>query len=223
MEREITAITAQKRNPQRVSIYLDGQYAFGLSRIVAAWLNPGQKLTSSEINLLQEQDSYEIAFQKAMAFINYRPRTIEETRRRLTDKGFSAEVVEITLEKLIEKGWLNDFDFARQWIENRNTFRPRSNRALAYELRLKGMADDEITKALDSFGGNESELAFQAGQKKAQQCRDEEKANFFKKVGAFLGRRGFHYGIVKPVVEQLWELVTASETECLPNTQKMEQ
>jgi SOS response regulatory protein OraA/RecX len=52
-------------------------------------------------------------------------------------------VVEATLEKLIEKRWLDDLDFARQWIENRNTFRPRSNRLLAYELRLKGVADDK--------------------------------------------------------------------------------
>ncbi len=223
MEREVTAVTAQKRNPQRVNIYLDGKFAFGLSRFVAAWIEPGRKLSSAEIERLQEQDSYEIAFQKAMMFINYRPRSIEETRRRLAEKGFSAEVVEATIEKLLEKGWLNDYDFARQWIENRNTFRPRSSRVLAYELRLKGVADDEITQALEDFGGDETELAFQAGQKKAQQCRNEEKNDFFKKVGAFLGRRGFNYEVVKPVVERLWATVATQKLEGLHDSQKMEQ
>lgn len=222
MEREITAIKAQKRNRQRVSIYLDGEFAFGLSRFVAAWLEPGRKLTEAEIAKLQEDDTYEVAFQKALQFINYRPRSVDETRRRLLKKGFSEEVVEITLEKLLDKNWLDDLDFARQWIENRNTFRPRSDRLLAYELRLKGLADKTIKQALEKFGGDEIELAYQAGIKKAKKCRDETQFDFRKKVGGYLGRRGFHYGIVKPTVERLWEEFGSPEEGRLDNHEKME-
>lgn len=205
MEREITAIKAQKRNRQRVSIYLDGKFAFGLSRFVAGWLEPGRKLSQAEIETLLIKDTYEVAFQKALQFIHYRPRSVEETRRRLNEKGFSSEVIEATIQKLLEKKWLDDLDFSRQWIENRNDFRPRSERLLAYELRQKGVADDKIKQALEKYAGDENELAYQAGIKKAKQCRDESKFDFQKKVGGFLGRRGFHYGIVKPTVERLWE------------------
>lgn len=205
MEREITALKAQKRNPQRVNIYLDGEFAFGLSRFVAGWLEPGRKLSDAEIKRLQEQDTYEVAFQKALQFISYRPRSVDETRKRLSEKGFSDEVVESTLQKLLDKHYLDDLDFARQWIENRNEFRPRSDRLLAYELRLKGVADKEITQALDKYSGDENELAYEAGIKKAKKCRQETKFDFQKKVGGFLSRRGFHYGIVKPTVERLWE------------------
>lgn len=222
MEREITAIKAQKRNRQRVNIYLDGEFAFGLSRFVAAWLEPGRKLTEAEIAKLREEDTYEVAFQKALQFINYRPRSVDETRRRLRKKGFSDEVVETTLEKLLDKNWLDDLDFARQWIENRNTFRPRSDRLLAYELRLKGLADEIIKQALEKFGGDENELAYQAGIKKAKKCRDETKFDFRKKVGGYLGRRGFHYGIVKPTVERLWEEFGSPEEGRLENHEKME-
>jgi len=114
-------------------------------------------------------------------------------------------VIETTIDKLLEKKWLDDLDFARQWIENRNTFRPRSERLLAYELRLKGLADDKIKQALEKYAGDENELAYQAGIKKAKQCQHESKFDFQKKVGGFLGRRGFHYGIVKPAVERLWK------------------
>jgi regulatory protein len=222
MEREITAIKAQKRNRQRVNIYLDGDFAFGLSRIVAGWLEPGRKLTEAEIQKLLEADTSEVAFQKALQFISHRPRSVEETRQRLRKKGFSDEVVEATLNKLLEKHWLDDLDFARQWIENRNAFRPRSDRLLAYELRLKGVADDVIAQALDKFGGDENDLAYQAGIKKAEQCRNETRLDFLKKVGGFLGRRGFHYGIVKPTVERLWEDITLPAQECPNNTNKME-
>lgn len=212
MEREITAIKAQKRNRQRVSIYLDGEFAFGLSRFVAGWLEPGRKLSEAEIKKLQEQDTYEVAFQKALQFISHRPRSVEETRRRLSKKGFNDEVIESTLEKLLDKNYLDDLDFARQWIENRNEFRPRSDRLLAYELRLKGVADKEITQALEKFGGDQNELAYFAGIKKARKCRHETKFDFQKKVGGFLGRRGFHYGIVKPTVERLWKEFAAEES-----------
>ena len=221
MEREITAIKAQKRNRQRVSIYLDGEFAFGLSRFVAGWLEPGRKLTQAEIEKLQKEDTYEIAFQKALQFINHRPRSIEETRRRLTEKGFEETVIESTLERLVDKNLLNDLDFSRLWIENRNSFRPRSNRLLAYELRLKGVSDDLITQALDRFGGNQTELAYQAGIKKAKQCQNENRLDFQKKVGGFLSRRGFHYGIVKPTVEKLWEEYALPQQR-LNNIGKME-
>lgn len=222
MEREITAIKAQKRNRQRVNIYLDGSFAFGLSRFVAGWLEPGRKLTDADIERLLEEDSYEVAFQKALQFINYRPRSVDETRRRLFKKGFNEEVVDKTIAKLQERNWLDDLEFARQWIENRNTFRPRSDRLLSYELRLKGVADDTIQRALEKFGGDENELAYRAGIKKAKQCRDETKLDFLKKVGGYLGRRGFHYGIVKPTVERLWKEFASSDPEPLNNTDKME-
>lgn len=222
MEREITAIKAQKRNRQRVSIYLDGEYAFGLSRFVAGWLEPGRKLTEAEIVKLQEEDTYEIAFQKALQFINYRPRSVSETRRRLSEKGFEEEVIETTVNRLVEKHLLNDLQFARLWIENRNTFRPRSNSLLAYELRLKGVSDDLIAQALESFGGDQTELAYQAGIKKAKQCQDENRLDFLKKVGGYLSRRGFHYGIVKPTVERLWEEFALPQQMHLNNNEKME-
>ena len=222
MEREITAIKVQKRNHQRVSIYLDGEYAFGLSRFVAGWLAPGRKLTEAEIEKLQKEDTYEIAFQKALQFINHRPRSIEETRRRLTEKGFESEVIEATLNRLVEKTLLNDLTFSRLWIENRNTFRPRSNRLLAYELRLKGVSDDVIAQALESFGGDQTDLAYEAGIKKAKQCQNETRLDFQKKVGGFLSRRGFHYGIVKPTVEKLWEEYALPQQTRLNNNEKME-
>jgi len=220
MEREITAIKAQKRNQQRVSIYLNGEFAFGLSRFVAAWLEPGRKLTDAEIEKLQQDDTYEVAFQKALQFINYRPRSVEETRRRLLKKGFSDEVVSTTLEKLLANHWLDDLNFSRQWIENRNAFRPRSDRLLAHELRLKGVADNVIAQALDKFGGDENELAYQAGIKKAKKCRYETKFDFLKKVGDYLGRRGFHYGIIKPAVERLWKEFALPEQERMGETEK---
>ena len=59
--RTVTAIEVQQKNPQRVNIYLDDQFAFGLSRITAAWLKVGQGLSEEKIASLQAEDAREAA------------------------------------------------------------------------------------------------------------------------------------------------------------------
>ena len=54
--RKITAIEVQKRRPNRVNIHLDGEFAFGLARIVAAWLRVGQELSEEKIEELQAKN-----------------------------------------------------------------------------------------------------------------------------------------------------------------------
>ncbi|HOG79782.1 MAG TPA: hypothetical protein PK454_08510, partial [Anaerolineaceae bacterium] len=66
MDQKITALKVQKRNPNRVNVYLDGDFAFGLARVVAAWLQIGQILTPEKITSLQAQDTHEVAYQKAL-------------------------------------------------------------------------------------------------------------------------------------------------------------
>src|SRR5210317_1123984 len=70
--KKITALTIQKRNPNRVNVHLDGEFAFGLARITAAWLRVGQELTPEKIALLKEEDAAEVALQRAFRFLSYR-------------------------------------------------------------------------------------------------------------------------------------------------------
>ncbi len=65
-----------------------------------------------------------------------------------------------TIQRLKENGFLGDEQFARDWVENRSTFRPRSKRMLAMELRQKGVAEEEIQQALAETG-DEDNLAYQ--------------------------------------------------------------
>lgn len=205
MEKEITSIRVQKRNPQRVNIYLDGDFAFGLSRFTAAWLKPGRRLSQSEIDKLIAEEDLEVALQKALHYLGYRPRSEQEVSKRLIDKGFSESVVATTLERLKEKAYVDDLEFACMWVDNRSTFRPRSHRLLSMELRQKGISDENITKALESLSTPEEELAYQAARNKALKCKSLDWQSFRKKVGSFLARRGFSYAITNPVLKRLWD------------------
>src|SRR5512147_1520926 len=147
--KKITTIEVQKRTPSRVNIYLDGEFAFGLARIVAAWLRTGQELTEEKIEQLQAEDARERAFQQAMLFLSYRARSESEIRQNLHKHEIPGDVIEQTLERLRQAGLANDNQFARAWVENRNTFRPRSRRMIAIELRQKGLDDEAVTSALE--------------------------------------------------------------------------
>jgi regulatory protein len=185
-----------------VNIYLDGEFAFGLSRIVAAWLGVGQELSEEKIDQLQAEEARERAFQQAMLFLSYRARSESEIRQNLRKHEIPEPVIDQTLERLRQAGLANDDQFARAWVENRSAFRPRSRRLMAMELRQKGLADEAVSSAIENV--DDETLAYEAAQKKVARFKNLEWNEFRKKLSDFLARRGFSYSVVAPVVTRLW-------------------
>ena len=200
---KITALKRQKRNAQRISVYLDGEFAFGLSRFAAAWLEVGQELTPEKIRQLRETDEREVAYQRALNYLSYRPRSEREVRQNLQKHDTPEAVIDETLDRLRRNGLVDDLQFAKDWVENRSTFRPRGRRALAAELRQKGIARETIEAALQNL--DEDALAYQAAVKQARKYENLEWADFRRKMNAFLARRGFNYETAKSAVEHVWE------------------
>jgi regulatory protein len=203
MERKITAIVRQKRNPERVNIYLDEEYAFGLARIVAAWLQVGQNLSDEKIASLQAEDAQEIAYLQAIKFLDYRDRSEAEIRVHLNKRDIDERVLDDVIDRLQKSGLVNDRRFATNWVENRIEFRPRGRRALSYELRQRGISEEIIQETLDQI--NDEDLAYQAAIKKAKNFRSLEWDDYRKKMSGFLSRRGFSYDITSPTLKRVWE------------------
>jgi regulatory protein len=204
MDRKITALKAQKKNPDRVNVFLDGEFAFGVSRIVAAWLKTGQILTEEKVLSLQQDDAREVAFQNALIVISYRPRSVHEVQKKLREKGFDDTVIDLVVERLKASGLVEDKEFAQAWIENRTVFRPRSQRLMALELRQKGVPDEVVQKALVDSVDDET-LADQAAIQYARKLKNLEWLEFRKKLSAFLARRGFSFEIIGPLVRRVWQ------------------
>jgi regulatory protein len=204
MDKEITALKAQKKNPNRISVFLDGEFAFGLARLVAAWLRIGQRLSEAEIDRLKQQDTYEVAYQRGLRFLSYRPRSEVEIQRKLSELGFEAAVQDATIQRLKDNGLLGDQQFAKDWVENRSTFRPRSRKMLTVELRQKGVEEEVIQKALAETE-DENSLAYQSAVKYARRLASLDWETFRKRLGGHLARRGFSYGTIAPVIRQVWD------------------
>jgi regulatory protein len=200
--RKITGLKVQKKNTQRVNVYLDGEFAFGLRRIVAAWLRIGQELSEEKIAQLKADDAREEAYQRALRLLDTRPRSVAEIRQKLLEHDIPEDLTDGVLERLKYNGFLNDERFAEIWIENRSEFRPRGKRALAYELRQRGVDAEAIESSLEEL--DESSLALQAARKQARKLEKLEWPEFRLKLTGFLARRGFNYEDASAAVSQVW-------------------
>lgn len=211
--RRITALEVQKKNPNRVNVYLDGEFAFGTARIVAAWLKVGDALDEERIAKLQSDDVRERALQQALLFLSYRARSEAEIRQNLRKHEYPEPVIESTLERLRQDRLADDKQFAQAWVENRSTFRPRGRRALTMELRQKGLDDETVQTAV--AGLDEEALAEEAARKRLERLRGLERNDFRKKLGEFLARRGFSYEIIDLTIRRLWDELHAGQEEYL--------
>jgi len=212
MLQKITALRMQKKNRRRVNVYLDGRYAFGLQALVAAYLKVGQTLAPEEIEQLQRRDSAEVAYNRALDFLSYRPRSRREIEVYLKRHKVSPTAIQTAIDRLMGAGLLDDEAFARYWVENREAFRPRGLRALRFELRRKGVPDTVIDKAIE--GIDEPKSAYRAACKRARRLSGLDYKVFSRRLGGFLKRRGFDYDVVKKTVRRLWQEVgTPTEEE----------
>ena len=140
----------------------------------------------------------------ALRFLAARPRSEQEIRRRLAEKGWEAARLDRVLERLRDLKLADDRAFADFWLENRALHRPRGARALRTELLQKGVAREIVDQALDPEH-DESTDARRAAQRRAATLSVVDERLFRQRVGQFLQRRGFSWETVEPVVEQLWQ------------------
>lgn len=198
----ITRLQVQKNNPQRVNVFLDGEFAFGVALDVAASLRKGQRLSDAEIVALRSQDAVEKAYQAALRFLASRPRSRAEVERRLAAKGHAAEAIAPALERLEAHGYLDDASFAAYWVENRSRFRPRSAAAVRHELRQKGVDAETIRSALGEL--DEDEAAWAAVAQRLERWRGLTKEQLMQKIMNYLARRGFSYEIAQRTARRAW-------------------
>ncbi|MFQ3662707.1 MAG: RecX family transcriptional regulator [Chloroflexaceae bacterium] len=206
----ITAITAQTHNSQRVNVFVDGQFAFGLGldTLAREGLYVGQQLDGATRVRLEALAETERALSAALRLLTARPRSSAEIRQRLRQKGFGSAAVAQTLERLLTTGLLDDAAFSRYLIENRQTFRPRGARALRAELRQKGVDRETIEAAMAACAGDaDAERARALAVARAALPRyagAPDRATFDRRLGGLLQRRGFSLDTIRPILAILW-------------------
>ena len=201
----ITRLVQGKKNPNRVNLYLDDQFAFALSidEVAKHSLKKGLNLSDDQIEGIKDTDETEYVYAKLLNFLSYRPRTTKEVRDRLYKYDVKeVDKQDILIDKLKSKGYLDDLAFARWFVESRNKSRPRSKRYLSAELSAKGIAKD-IIQAVSGQIGDESVTIRHLLDKKLGTPHKLEIAEKQKIIG-YLARQGYAWDKISEVVKS-WE------------------
>lgn len=202
---KITGIEVQKRDNARVSISIDGKFAFGLHMDIQLdhRLAPGDDLDEATIAQLLKEDEAKKAITASLNLISYRSRAAGELRTKLREKGYSPEAIDTAVNRMQELNYLDDEAFAERWVASRQNTRPRSERMLKRELAEKGIDRETIEQTIEEAGVDEFGDALALAQKKAESMRGLEPAVRERRLSGFLGRRGYGYDIVRRVIDIL--------------------
>jgi regulatory protein len=199
----ITAIEKQKRRP-RFDLHLDGELAFSLrpELVLAAGLAVGAELTSDRRRWLYDEEQRLGAIESALRLLAMLPRSEKELRDRLKQRGFRKVAVEAAVTRVREMGYLDDAAYAKFFVETRQASTPRSRRALTFELGRKGV--DRVLAATSVEDVSDADAAMLAAQRRLRAFSKLDRATFTRRLGSFLGSRGFGYGVTRATIERCW-------------------
>ncbi len=197
----ITALVIQKKNKERVNVFIDNSFALAVSLNTALGLKKGRFLSDEDIHTLKQNDLVDKAYQQTLHYLSFRARTQQEIETYLGKKNTPNDIIAQVIQKLLRHKYLDDAAFGQQWVAGRNRLNPKGKQALRYELRQKGLSEQHIEQALVDV--DETTLAMQAAQKKVALWRVLDKATFKKKITGYLARRGFSYETIQTVLANL--------------------
>lgn len=208
-QREITKIESQKKNPKRKSIFLDGEFSFGIDdeTFYRFGLKEGDILTKERIDEIKDSEKKRKAKQFTFNFLSFRARTEKEIRDRLKKKGFSKKITDEVISDLKRLDLVNDYQFALSWIGDRLDHKPRGEKLLRIELYRFGIKKELIEKALEEVypKKNEKEIAKGLIEKRKKRYENLEERLAKKRMADYLLRRGFSYEVVKEVLGSFFE------------------
>ena len=212
----VTAFSIGRGGGKRVKVSLDGKTTFSLEAEVAAreGLKVGQELDEGQIEALGRLDCFQRCLDAASHFLSYRPRSEAEVKGRLLGRGFDADNITRVLARLKEQGLVDDAAFAQFWKDNRAEFSPRSRFLTSLELRQKGVSNETIKRVVATI--DDAESAYRAGLSKASRLPLNDYQDFRRRLGGYLRRRGFGYGVIAPTVARLWQELGGGQDSELP-------
>lgn len=202
---KITDIKQQVKRKDRYSIFVDDKYSFALSEsgLISSGIKIGLELSDVELSKLKQEAVEDKGIYRVLDLISRRPRSEGEIIDYLKRKKYEKEEITKILERLSAKGYINDEDFARRWVENRRLLKSISRRKLQLELRQKKVSGDLIDKVLQTNETDEVETIKELIKKKRTSSRYQDS----QKLMQSLARQGFNYSDIKQALTELEESI----------------
>jgi regulatory protein len=193
----VTRIAAAVKTPGRYNIFVDGKYACSLDelQLVESGLKRGDELSEERLAELRDDSAFGKHYVRALDLISRRRRSEQEIRDYARRKEWTPENTERVVTRLAARGYLDDAEFARRWVEGRHAVRGVSRRKLVMELRQKGIAEELVEAALAESERSDRTEMEKVIAKKRRQYDDEQ-------LIAYLTRQGFDRSLARELVTQ---------------------
>ena len=205
----ITDVQRQRKRSARRSIFIDDEFAFGVGEetYVKFALFKGRKVDDAFLEEVKEWDAIYYAKQTALNYVNRRMRSESEVIKKLREKGYEPESIDVAIGFLHEYDMLDDQAFARAWAHDRLLRKATGRKKIEAGLREKGIDKEIIAGTLEELFQDDRELeeAHKAAEKKALKIRHDDPRKWEQSMASFLANRGFGWDIVQKVIRKYRE------------------
>jgi regulatory protein len=197
---KLTSIKQQVKNPERVSIFVDGKYTFSLSldELVAHKLKNEQELNEAEIKKFKKISEDGKMKARALVWVLGRPHSTREFRDYMFRKKADKDLSEQLIEEFTNKNYLNDIKFA-EWFSELKQRGGKSNRQIQAELFKKGISRQITDAVMEEQGNSEQERLQLLVTKKLKSSRYRQDPI---KLKQYLARQGFGYQEIEEALKE---------------------
>lgn len=204
MNRIITKIEAQKNDKNRVSIFINKNFEFGiyLKTLMKFDLVVGMEINSEFEEEIKIADEYNKCFNKALNFISYQERTTGEVRKKMRELEYLNETIDLVIEEIEKLNFLDDDDYAKRYIEFK--IEKMGKFKILMKLKDKGINESIINKYLDSYTSeNQYKGAYKLAKKKNDSYGEISREKRYNRLAGLLNRNGYSYDIVRKILEEI--------------------
>lgn len=209
---KITKITAQNKK-NRYNIYVDDCFSLGIHEdiLIKYNLHAGMEVDDEFIQdvLLAEEENKALNY--ALNRLSYRQRSEKELRMSMKRKDYDEDNIDNAIEFCKEYGYINDFKFAESFVKDKINLNKYGPERIKYDLMLKGVSRDIINEVLVIDRDDQLEMARKLADKKKSSYKGDDQRSVYRKMSAFLQRKGFSYDIISRVVREVIEELKSKE------------
>ncbi len=207
----ISAITPQKNRRQRYSVFVDDEFLVGVSEsvLVEQNLHKGQKLTLEQFRNIQYAENYHFIRQYFLKLLGQRDHTRKELHQKARKKGIDdPSTLEIVLDELEDKDWIDHNSFAESFIRDKFRFNQWGPYKIGRALQQKGIErsmahrlTDEYFEEVDLF----KTFSNLVEKKRYKFNRETDTFRKRKKVFDYLRRKGYHTQQINTYIDRLMQ------------------
>lgn len=196
---KITKITEQVKNPNRVSVFVDGKYSFSLSldQLLDLRIKVGDEVDEARLKELVKLSQVGKLKMRTLEWLMIRPHSAKELKDYLRRKKLADEEIINLVEYFKAHNYQNDEAFAGWWLEQRRA-KHKSANFIKFELRTKGIEDETIQLVIGEDAVCDQQMLKQLISKKRRQAKYQDE----KKLIEYLLRQGYNYSLIKEVLAE---------------------